>query len=143
MQARKIDVVVTSCVTCPYSHYEAEIGEAFCVCDKGNEFPLENLLTVRIHPDCPLPVVEKEASPGFDPNLTAGCSCCGEEEDTTPYNQFNAQMATLNGIPDEWLDKLTISEAEKQRLQEEEDRMIEMMLAETGIDFDILDQPEK
>jgi hypothetical protein len=54
--ARKIDITVATCFECPYCHFEAEVGEHFCVATSDG-LDLSSTININkvIHRECPLP----------------------------------------------------------------------------------------
>jgi hypothetical protein len=152
MKARKIDKIVLGCGDCPYAHFESEVGETFCTCEE-EAFSLNHMVYHnQIHKDCPLDEIEIKEIPitpgdeflnalGLDPNTTAGVACCDDED--ISFNRFGcAQMMEVSGIPPEWLDKLVLSEDEREKIQKIEDEWIEGMINECGVESDTFDQCE-
>ncbi len=149
MKTRRIDVIVTGCGRCPYACGMGDQCNFDTICTASKDkFSLgHEVCTNMVHENCPLPEEEmndekilREAL-GLDPNTSAGVACCDDED--TKFSLYCAQMAVLNGIPTEWLDTLIISEGDKVRLQEVEDEMIERMLNECGVDFNMFEQMEE
>ena len=148
MKVRRIDTIVTGCGSCPYAHFESEVGETFCTYPE-EAFPLNHIVYANVvHKDCSLPEEElsteqevREAL-GLDPNTTAGVACCADEG--IKFNSFCAQMVEVSGIPSEWLDKLVLSKEEKEKLQRDEDAWINAMIEDAGADvIEVADQLDK
>lgn len=161
MKVRRIDRLVSGCQNCPYCHevedMQTHTYRSCCVAQDEDGHPDEpfllNLATEVIHENCPLPEEEiREVAItqgkdllqalGLDPHTTAGVACCPDVD--IDFNQQNTQQfPTIQGIPDEWLDKLVLSDSEKAKLQEDEDARINELLEDMYLPETFPPHPEK
>ena len=125
--ARKIDLTVGTCFECPYCHFEAEIGEHFCVATPvGLDLSLTSFRK-DIHIDCPLPFVRSVEE---DVATTEGLldrvgemyragGILGKDakklledisKEPTSFKCTALQVTELNDCPEEWIKQVVHDE---------------------------------